>query len=299
MARRIELTEEKKMKLEDTIKDLNNLTELLQHILNDGMAQRKAAEELGVREQDFGRDLKDGFKKYIKKTCVKQFSEELMTDIYRASEDWHDRLLREILDIDVSVVEFPDYDTDVFDDVMCDRLTAREHLIICGRHRDNMTLSELGELWGLSANRIRQIEVKALRKLRHPRVIKRIFSNNSIWSEYYVIESYLNTEKLAEHLTPKTEGFYNGDREIKYLGLSTRSYNCLVRAGIRTFRDLEYAPVKDLMNVRCLGEKALAEIAIAMHRHRIPCHYSKEELEMIDLLIKKHGDKIRSAEASE
>lgn len=49
-------------------------------------------------------------------------------------------------------------------------LTNREQYIIKRRFFDNMTLSEIAEEQGVISERIRQIEAKALRKLRHPRI---------------------------------------------------------------------------------------------------------------------------------
>lgn len=52
------------------------------------------------------------------------------------------------------------------------RLTAREHRVLALRFGLNAqaehTLEEIGEKFGLSRDRIRQIEAKALRKLKHP-----------------------------------------------------------------------------------------------------------------------------------
>ena len=75
------------------------------------------------------------------------------------------------------------WDTKNFEDIKCvgeiedikkrveykiDTLTERETKILYFRYKDCLTQSNIGELLGVSRERIRQIEQKALRKLRHP-----------------------------------------------------------------------------------------------------------------------------------
>ena len=47
-------------------------------------------------------------------------------------------------------------------------LTPREECVLECRYLDEKTLEETGEILGVSVERIRQIEAKALRRLRHP-----------------------------------------------------------------------------------------------------------------------------------
>lgn len=51
---------------------------------------------------------------------------------------------------------------------------------------------------------------------------------------------------------------------LEYLGLSVRTYNCLMRAGISTIPMLCNKSEKDLRLVRNLGEKGIAEIRQAL-----------------------------------
>ena len=47
-------------------------------------------------------------------------------------------------------------------------LTPREERVIRERFFNNKTLEEVGQILSVTRNRIRQIEAKALRKLKHP-----------------------------------------------------------------------------------------------------------------------------------
>jgi RNA polymerase primary sigma factor len=53
-------------------------------------------------------------------------------------------------------------------------LTEREQQVLSMHHEQEMTLDEIGDAFGISRERIRQIEARALRKLRHPDKAKKI-----------------------------------------------------------------------------------------------------------------------------
>ena len=68
-------------------------------------------------------------------------------------------------------VSTPDFDYEFFQEAFSDTLkglTKREQLVIRERHFNDCTLDECGAMLDVSRERVRQIENKALRKLRHP-----------------------------------------------------------------------------------------------------------------------------------
>ena len=64
--------------------------------------------------------------------------------------------------------EFPDDVALVLEYIIQKTLTEREGRVLDMRYKRYMTMAAIGEEYGLRAERIRQIEAKAVRKLRHP-----------------------------------------------------------------------------------------------------------------------------------
>lgn len=54
------------------------------------------------------------------------------------------------------------------------------------------------------------------------------------------------------------------DRPIQLLNLSTRPFNCLVRCGYSTIRDIVALNREDIWKIRGLGNKGIQEIALAL-----------------------------------
>lgn len=101
--------------------------------------------------------------------------------------------------------------------------------------RKKYTLQSIGEMFGLTRERIRQIEARALRRIA---LSKRFKENGPI--------------------TVKSD--------IERLELSIRAYNCLRKSNINTIENiLESGPLK-LLEIKSLGYKSIQEIKNEM-RH--------------------------------
>ena len=157
-----------------------------------------------------------------------------------------------------------------------DGLTEREKQVISLRYEHMLILDECGKKFGVTRERIRQIERKAMRKLWHP--VKR---RNYILLEYSALEQYKNQmdivlmqnkileDRLSEYESidqiteeeenaPETVIFAN--IKIDELELSVRTYNCLVRKGYTTIGRLMNVSREDLMHIRNLGRKSYNEL---------------------------------------
>lgn len=150
-------------------------------------------------------------------------------------------------------------------------LTEREVLVLRHRFKDLWTLQGVANEIGVTRERIRQIEAKAIRKLRHP-------SRNALFRGVPYVE--IKTERgyfcklkqeydqLAEAYQvlsnrPAEEVVRENDvlnRHIAESELSIRSINCLLRAGKYTYGDVAKMSLRELMQVRNLGRKSLEEI---------------------------------------
>ncbi len=159
-------------------------------------------------------------------------------------------------------------------------LTESEKIVIYKRFKHHESLFTVGEEMNLTRERVRQIEQKALRKLRHPSRRCKIFIGvnyddkiNELRDKVELKEKEL-AEKLAL-LRSKIDkinavlqevGFKikvdspEDHASVELLNLSKRSYNCLKRHGTNTIKELTLMTKKELSNVRNLGNKGVEEI---------------------------------------
>ena len=179
-------------------------------------------------------------------------------------------------------------------------LTDREQEILRKRFIEGKTLNEVGTSIGITRERTRQCEAKALRKLRHPyllqyikygkngkeeidelkereeEVVKR--ENELLLKENKLRDSLESLNKMMHMYDPvavndiieKTEEFNPNDSgilsmvkrmKLNELELTSRSYNCLRRARVETLEDLvEFAKSGNLSHVRNLGKRSILEI---------------------------------------
>lgn len=146
-------------------------------------------------------------------------------------------------------------------------LSDREQIILDLRYRNGMTYEDVGRRFGVTRERIRQIELKAIRKLRNPSLAKRYMMDtlekaSEIETKCVALKD--ENRKLKEQLralgaTTTEDGEYI-PVDIEYMDLSVRSYNCLKRHGIRTVDDLKGMTLYDLMLIRNLGKKSRDEV---------------------------------------
>lgn len=155
-------------------------------------------------------------------------------------------------------------------------LTEREQGVIALRFQRKMTLEQSGKEYGITRERVRQIEAKAIRKLRHPSRTKmfqaiplaEIQEQNTKYNE--LSREYERLSKAFELCTAKTtepgvvvpmaELAMTMQTPIHELDLSVRAYNSLRRAGKDTLRDIVEMTEADISQIRNMGRKSAEEV---------------------------------------
>lgn len=151
-----------------------------------------------------------------------------------------------------------------------------ENRYLNGNFQKKKTLEELGSKLGLTRERIRQIEVKAINKLRHPskskfikeKLVSVIFkgqeSLESSLTKNKIDELQIELNKLRQRLGAK-ENINTIDKPIQELELSVRASNCLRKLGIKTLNELANKDKLKMLRVRNLGKKTLFELRRILH----------------------------------
>lgn len=162
------------------------------------------------------------------------------------------------------------------------RFDPRVRKVILGRYKEGKTYEQIGNEFGVTRERIRQIEARALRQMRHPKCRNLL----SIGIAEYIAQIRINAAESSanKQISAATEVIkivadrlskITGDDEISVmmekkllnshlaltindLELSVRTYNSLSRAGLRTVEDI--LNCGDLSKVRNLGQRCLEEI---------------------------------------
>lgn len=147
-------------------------------------------------------------------------------------------------------------------------LSDKENYVLIKRYFRNKDFTinsykEIGEELGVTPERVRQIEYKAIRKLKHPSRLRRleyVFSSNKEELDTDYIKTILS-DGVTFNFDEATLSAKR-DIHIEEMNLSVRSFNCLKRAGINTSGDLFDKTEAELMKVRNLGKKSLREVLI-------------------------------------
>lgn len=149
-------------------------------------------------------------------------------------------------------------------------LSEREQIVIGLRYEKEMTLDEAGKELNLAGERVRQIQAKALRKLRHPSIVNYICygekTNRRRLELMYKEAELKNRERTLEEAEKQFEeakkqfeqnfvasveqkrkefialdekqDLHGCSEAFLCLDWSTRAYNCLRRKGLTTVRDV-------------------------------------------------------------
>ena len=159
--------------------------------------------------------------------------------------------------------DLPDDITLVLEYIIQKTLTEREGRVLDMRYKRYMTMAAIGEEYGLRAERIRQIEAKAVRKLRHPSRSRYILMGMEGYINYLrdtAVDERLREYKkeiisLEKKIAELTDTEYEEEKNelenapIAELDLSVRTFNILYRAGYSTVKELLDADAEKIVTV--------------------------------------------------
>lgn len=159
-------------------------------------------------------------------------------------------------------------------------LSERERTVLLMRFKDEQTLIQCGNVFSITTERVRQIEVKALRRLKLPsraRYIQYGFSvaerqTRELEERANALRRKAEAEREKEKLRVQEEKERAerleaemladiGDTPVERLRLSARSANALRRSGVRTLADLRQLDQDGLCRIRGLGNRSVCEIS--------------------------------------
>ena len=170
--------------------------------------------------------------------------------------------------------DLPDDVALVLEYIIQKTLTEREGRVLDMRYKRYMTMAAIGEEYGLRAERIRQIEAKAVRKLRHPSRSRYILMGMEGYINYLrdtAVDERLREYKkeiisLEKKIAELTDTEYEEEKNelenapIAELDLSVRTFNILYRAGYSTVRELLDADAEKIVSLPNLGLKNFSDL---------------------------------------
>lgn len=183
-----------------------------------------------------------------------------------------------------------DYTPSAIRAMVSETLAERETQVIEMRYRDKMTLAEVGTVFGVGQERIRQIEAKALRKLNHPARLRNYAAvPYQEWKKEYEarlraearLDWYLQhgryTVELEESDKPFSDNPELYDTPIDDMDFSVRSFNCLKRAMVNTLGDILKLDFETATHIRNLGRRSLDEIVSKVHERGLLMSWERED----------------------
>lgn len=267
------ITKKRKEELKILQEQLIKLSNSIQKVIDSKTSMSQLANELNLTPQELNVGVNNGIYALLRKINMLNNDqiEKLLKDSMSASE----KLINAVFCIrneDLIILDVTEEDELV--KLMEATLTERECKVLkyrFGFEEDPKTLEEIGNILSVSGDRIRQIEAKALRKLRYPSKLKKLLPNYELRIQaLQEIEPMVKyEEELAKKENEKLDKRINttpidySTIDIDELELSARSYNSLKRARIHNLKQLANLSTDDLMKIRNLGRKALEEIMSA------------------------------------
>lgn len=153
-------------------------------------------------------------------------------------------------------------------------LEDREKEVLRLRYEENCTISDIASIFSISQGRVRQIENKALVRLRYPYRWNFIKLGIDGVVQFRAKSEY-NRGYTEGHRAGYADGVVDGRRGVtrelgpehilnmplEHLNLSMRAYNCLIVKHCKTIGDVARLTEDQIRVMRNFGKKSAAEVA--------------------------------------
>lgn len=281
---------ENRQLLTDRIDELNTVVAILKEIRdNPNIGEKAICDKYGMNFHKYRRYAydTDWFDKSSEAAPTEESTAKRMNRL-KPTLSWYEDLWCDIMGMQWGDVAACPSDLEEGLEIMLSKLTDKERTVIHCRYEEGLNLVETGQRVGVTDGRVRQIEAKALRKLRYSnawiqcgqdRVISKMKIQKFIEDDIAIVTKHqvlqrlddelVSLKKLIQGCTQEAIKEYlksHPDMPIDDLELSVRAFNCLKRKGINTVTDLRNCTREDLMQVRNLGWRCIQEIERVLNK---------------------------------
>lgn len=172
-------------------------------------------------------------------------------------------------------------------------LGEREQEVLRMRFDERLTLEQCGKRLDITRERIRQIEAKAIRKLRHPSRVREFtsvpmtalaekqadydrlaFEYDRLAKAFELVAGKKAESSTVEEIARAADVF---NIPVDDLGLSVRAYNALRRVGKDTLGDIAEMTESQLYKVRNLGAKSRKEVRDVLASYGLALKYARSD----------------------
>lgn len=215
----------------------------------DFLIGRCSEDEENLIKENFYRRYAEGRKELFEKHCFEQGLESrpgtVIVDVSKIERPWPYNLMYDTC----GEIAFFSKDHEAGLNEALSRLSSEERDVIISRYKNGISLREIGDKYGVTRERIRQIEEKTVKKLSVCGTMDLILYGAKE-AENRKKEAMLNKRKASVRIIP-----------LEKAGLSNRSYHALIKAGADTVGDLiDIAEKREAGAIPYIGTKSEAEI---------------------------------------
>lgn len=293
-------TEEKKRLLDEKIHELEGVLSalyLMKGAEDQGLSEKTVLDALGIDYAKFRHAV------YQVDWAADQRCADQVPSVIGKFKDatptmcWQEDLWCDAMGVNAKNTSLASVPADVQEtvEIALETLTEREKKALIMYYRDGMEWEEIGTVFGVGRERVRQIMLKAMRKMRHPSRLNYLYLGNRGYISLKKAQENLQKDfevrmraKMVDHMSDYISGAFERefaiakesvlrglrkpyenlkgdnttvmDLTIEELDLSIRSYNCLKRAGLNTVNDICQLSADDLLHIRNLGKRSYDEI---------------------------------------